>query len=286
MAAHGVEGLRVSFAPGKAWAALDAWLGRKLTANPRGFSNDVAGAFEILRARLASERHIERRGDPVVESLASRGYADLGLFYDAGLIERIRQGLHAALAQPDLARDRRSPYARQLVNPVGAVPESVELLDARLRELVERYYGGPFRVYRFELRSNFSAPREVTEAQEIYQNYWHVDDRPTSVLKLFVNLSHVSEADGPFELVERAETRRRVRAGIASQRSPALDPPPAPGSLVSLVGRPGHAMLATTARCLHHARLVESGGRRDVAAFSFRPARRPLPEDWARRLDR
>lgn len=274
----------MSSAPERVWAALDGWLGRRLTANPRGLSNDIEGSWEILRARLASGRRVERRHDPVVESLASRAYADLGVFYDAGLIERIRLGLHAALARPDLAVDRRSPYARQLVKPIGAVPESAALLDARLCELVERYYGGPFRVYKFQLRSNFSAPREVTDAQEIYQNYWHVDDRPTSVLKLFINLSHVSESDGPFELVDRAETCRRVRAGFASQRSPALDPPPAPGAVVRLVGPPGQAMLATTARCLHHARLVEPGGRRDIASFTFRPARRPLPKDWAARF--
>ena len=64
------------------------------------------------------------------------------------------------------------------------------------------------------------------------------------------------------------------------ERSPALEHETRPGARVQLVGAPGHTMLATTARVLHHACLVEPGRRRDIATFAFRPARRPLADDW------
>jgi hypothetical protein len=278
MASAGAEASRASV--GAAWASFDEWMGRRIAGNPRGLSNNVEGAFEILRARLAAKRRIERRGDPAVESLRAHGYADLGVFYDPALIERIRVAFRAALEDPALTRDRRTQWARQLVKPASAVPESVALFDERMRALVERYYGGPFKIYKFQLRSNFHAPGDVTSEAEVYNNYWHVDDRPTSVLKLFINLTEVSEADGPFELLELGETRRLVRSGLFAQRSPTLRPDAKPGTVVRLVGAPGHAMLATTARCLHHARLVEPGRRRDIATFAFRPARRPLADDW------
>jgi hypothetical protein len=265
---------------GAAWAAFDAWMGRRFTGNPRGISNDVEGAWEIFRARLAAKERIERRGDPIVESLDAKGYADLGPCYDPALIERIKLGFRRAVDDPTLTRERRSQWARQLVRPASAVPEATQLFDERMRAIVERYYGGPFKIYKFELRSNFHAPEEVTRGEEVYQNYWHVDDRPTSVLKLFINLTAVTDADGPFELLERDETRRLVRSGRFAQRSPTLEHETRPGARVRLVGGPGHAMLATTARVLHHACLVGPGGRRDLASFTFRPARRPLAADW------
>jgi len=259
-------------------------MGRRLAGNPRGLSNNLEGAFEILRARLAAGRRIERRGDPHVASLDAHGYADLGVFYERPLIDRIRTAFRAALDDPELTRDRRTQWARQLVNPATAVPVSIALFDERLRGIVERYYGGPFKIYKFQLRSNFHAPAEVTSEAEVYNNYWHVDDRPTSVLKLFINLTEVTEADGPFEVVELSETRRLVRSGLLPERSPMLAVETRAGSVLRLVGPPGHAMLATTARCLHHARLVAPGGRRDIATFAFRPARRPLGDDWHRKF--
>jgi hypothetical protein len=176
-------------ATGAAWAAFDEWMGRRLTGNPRGFSNDVEGAWEIFRARLAAKERVERHGDPAAESLRARGYADLGVFYDPALIVRIREGFRRAVDDPSQTRDRRTQWARQLVRPASAVPESVALFDDRMRALVERYYGGPFKIYKFQLRSNFHAPGDVTSGEEVYNNYWHVDDRPTSVLKLFINLT-------------------------------------------------------------------------------------------------
>src|SRR5262249_8740517 len=149
---------------------------------------DVGGAWEIFRARLAAPARIERGGDPAARSLAEHGYADLGVFYDPALIERIKAGYRRAVDDPALTRDRRTQWARQLVKPLSAVPEARQLFDARMREIVERYYGGPFKIYKFQLRSNFHAPDDVTGAEEVYNNYWHVDDRPTSVLKVFINL--------------------------------------------------------------------------------------------------
>jgi hypothetical protein len=255
-------------------------MGRRLTGNPRGISNDVEGAWEIFRSRLAAKGRIAGAGDPAVASLRQRGYADLGVFYEPGLIARIREGFRRAVDDPEQTRDRRTQWARQLVKPATAVPESIALFDGRLRGIVERYYGGPFKIYKFQLRSNFHAPGEVTSEAEIYNNYWHVDDRPTSVLKVFINLTEVTDADGPFECLERSETQRLVRSGLFVERSPTLEHETRPGSRVKLVGAPGHTMLATTARVLHHACLVRPGGRRDIATFAFRPARRPLADDW------
>jgi hypothetical protein len=263
-----------------AFTALDEWMGRRFTGNPRGISNDVGGAWEIFRARLAAKERIERGGDPAALSLAAHGYADLGVFYDRALIDRIRETYRRAVDDPSQTRDRRTQWARQLVKPLSAVPEAVQLFDARLRGIVERYYGGPFKIYKFQLRSNFHAPADVTSEEEVYNNYWHVDDRPTSVLKVFINLTEVTDADGPFECLERSETQRLVRSGRFVERSPELAHETAPGARVRCVGQPGHTMLATTARVLHHACLVEPGRRRDIATFAFRPARRPLAENW------
>ena len=259
-----------------------------LMGHPRGVTNHFEGAVEILGARLAGGRRLRRVDTPAVRSLRARGYADLGEFYDPALIERVRTAYRAAVDDPALSRERRTPWARQLRNAVAVVPGVAALLDARMRAHVEGYYGGPFRVYKVQLRSNFHAPDEVTKLEEVYNNYWHVDDRPTSTLKLFVNLSEVSEHDGPLELVDFPETRRLVRQGHLRQRSAELAPELLERSeaLVRFVGRPGRALLATTARVLHHARLVAPGGRRDLATFAFRPSRRPLPDDWAARLAR
>src|SRR5262249_12654689 len=202
---------------------FDEWMGRRFTGNPRGISNDLEGAWEILRARLAANPSSARRDDPAALSLREHGYADLGVFYDAALIERIRLAYRRAVDDPEQTRDRRTQWARQLVKPASAVPEAVQLFDARLRAVVEGYYGGPFQIYKFQLRSNFHAPREVSGEAEVYNNYWHVDDRPTSVLKVFINLTEVTEADGPFECLERSETQRLVRSGRFAQRSPTLE---------------------------------------------------------------
>jgi hypothetical protein len=267
---------------------LDERLGSWLTGNPRGIKNHAKGAVELLRARLARVPTAAACPDPAVESLRATGFADLGEFYERERITRIRDALRAAVEDPELSQIRRTPFARQLLWPASTVPEAIQLLDERVRAIIERYYGGPFKVYKFQLRTNFAAPsRDEGRWGEIYNDYWHVDDRPTSTVKLFVNLCQVGESGGPFQLVELPESRRVVRSGQMRGRARSLDPAllSQPGALRKLVGPAGQAGLATTARALHRAGRVCAGRRRDVATFTFRPSSRHLPDSWYRRFE-
>ncbi len=81
--------------------------------------------------------------------------------YDPALIERIKLAFRAAVDDPALTRDRRTQWARQLVKPASAVPESIQLFDARMRGIVERYYGGPFNAEIEAARARDKKAREV-----------------------------------------------------------------------------------------------------------------------------
>jgi hypothetical protein len=139
-------------------------------------------------------------------------------------------------------------------------------------------------VYRILAWRNEYVPPEVVSRSEVFSNHWHCDTRPTSILKLFVNLTEVGPEDGAFSLLPLPVSRRATRLMLARQRAatgwhrcPTL---PEENAAVHALGPPGSAVLCNTERCLHRAGVPGPGRYRDIAQFQLIPARVPLGAAW------
>lgn len=150
------------------------------------------------------------------------------------------------------------------------VPEAGGLVTPTIREIVTAYYGGPFRVDSLtSWRIEHVAPNPRHEA---YSDFWHCDNAPVSLLKLYVNLSHVRADTGAFRLHPIPSTRAIMRAGYWSRwrmtgRARRLADDPA--RIVIFDGAPGTACFCNTERCLHRAAIPRAGTYRDIVEIKF-----------------
>ena len=131
---------------------------------------------------------------------------------------------------------------------------------------------------------NYAVPAGIAEG-EIYSSNWHCDARRPSLLKLMLNISDVTDQDGPFHVVSRQRTRTLLTMGFKNRHDYGLpdDVMEDPQHVVKLVGPSGTGMLCCTYRCLHRAGIPAPGRHRDLLRMVFVPSARPLADDWVNR---
>ena len=105
---------------------------------------------------------------------------------------------------------------------------------------------------------------------------WHCDDDAPRQLKLFVYCDDVGEADGPFELIEAAESakiRKAVGYRYAGRRyrvsDITMDAVLTPRKRVSIRASAGSAFVVDTARCFHRGSRITERGRRRVVGVAL-----------------
>jgi hypothetical protein len=265
---------------------FDRRLGALTVGNPNGLLPEVAGRAAVARARIGSD-YAATEHRPESETLAERGYVDLGETFDEELVSRIRSAFDDLLGN-ETARLGWGPdgYDRTFVEAVGnelfeQVPEVARFVTPEVGQFVRDYYGAEFQVRQCYAYRNHHVPSEVTE--EVYADHWHIDAQTSDHLKLFVNLTDVTEDDGPLHLVSREETRRLAREAVNWRRHEdgvpdrVVEPT---ADVKRFTGPAGSAMLANTYTTLHRAGIPAEGRTRDLFQFVLAPASDPLPYDW------
>ena len=185
--------------------------------------------------------------------------------------------IHDPDGRPTAAGDGRI-VQRDLVDPLGRIPEIIEFLDEPLRRLLEACYRTHFRLDRVAYWRNYHVPPQITEQKEVgYSHYWHNDGHPVDMLKLFIVMTDVSEEDGPFHALPKSVSRRIVRRGFDRKRFRHGDESLERTAVFKLVGPRGTAALCNTTLCLHRAGVPAPGRYRDLLQFQFRSHSTP----WA-----
>lgn len=255
-------------------------IGRTVFKNTNGVINNAAGRSKIAKARLLSD--YESRGNDDADGLKSQGYVDLGQIVDADTIGSIQNQyeelLDSAHAYP-LREYDGEVYSRAISRIHERIPELGELLTDEVRDIVRDYYGSYIGVKHLHAWRNYHAPENILRETEIYSDSWHCDGMVTDVVKLFVNLSDVTEADGPFHILSRDYSKKLINEGYERNREQMPDEFVDENYVNKATGPAGTGMVCTTWNCFHRAGHIEEGHTRDIVQFQFVPSSEPLPED-------
>lgn len=262
------------------------WLGRAIFGNANPLTLNMRGFWDLYRFRHSGVVPALFDTNVDVESMRRIGYALLSERYSSDLMGAILEKFEELIAAGNYERDKRNTrdgelYRYHIADANLFIPEIKNLLNANLRAALRNYYGSHFEVMRVNVWRNLGIT-EVLERQGIYATRWHCDNRRPSVVKLMINLSDVTEKDGPFHIKSRDQTRDAMRRGYRwrGDYGTAEEVVEDPSTTLRLVGPAGSGILCNTELCLHRAGAVAPGRHRDLISFKFRPARTPLPEDW------
>lgn len=252
-----------------------------LAFNLAGIRDKVsAGGISALTHQPTSEAAQRLRQDGYVNfTLGSPGLlAAIRARFD-GLIEDDRY------SKPRLNEARaKEAFSRILRDASRDLPDLRLLIDRRISAAVADSFGSEMAVYRILAWRNYHVPPDIVRTSEVFSNHWHCDTRPTSILKLFVNLSEVGPEDGAFSLLPHPVSRRTTRLMLVRRRTSEgwhrTSSLPEEAAAIHALGPPGSAILCNTERCLHRAEVPGPGRYRDIAQFQLIPARCPLRDDW------
>lgn len=220
-----------------------------------------------------------------------------GVDFEPALFESVRRRAVAALDDPavspcswqigDLAEKSGVPrevltqdIRRFTTNAADVIPDAAGLLHPGLVHAMRSCVGGNFRLEDIFLTRNYHVAPELADRYELLSDRWHFDDQVTDGFTLFVCLSDVDAACGPFHVVGKADSRALLRKGFSkdlrkTSHTGGLSQDTVYGvpTLARLIGPPGTKLLTHTSFCLHRAGRPEPGRTRDMMMFTFRASR-------------
>lgn len=223
------------------------------------------------------------------------GYTRLAKPYAADLIEPVRMKYLKYIEDERFSQPRAHSYllerglwfSRSIVDPGRQIPEIAGLLTPEVRELVAACYGSHFDIVGANLWRNYHASDEVRQwKNQVYSNNWHCDDQRSDQLTLFINLSQVTEDDGPLHLLSRQRTRNLMRRGYRSRGNYGLPETVLEDArhVIRHVGPVGSAVLCNTTLCLHRAGVPAENHVRDIMELRFQISDKPLEIGWLSRM--
>lgn len=254
-----------------------------------GVQFHIFGYNDIRRAQKTYPGNSNKPAPLTVGEFRKNGYASKQTPYPAELMKSIREKFAILIEDEknftfDISADYQGPrnVRRVLNDPLDKIPELSQLLDDNVRAHVEGYYKSYFKVLRIIAWRNYHVPAEHSH-HEALSNFWHFDQCTTALFNLFINISDVTEKDGPFHILPRKRSDALVRTGYKNRYDYGLPLSVLEDAshVVKLTGPPGTAMYASTPTCLHRAGIPEKGRHRDIVSFQFMPANTRLPDDWA-----
>ncbi len=266
---------------------------RMIWGNDAGIRGNIRGELDRRRGRRAYEA---ASGSPAptsteAEELRAQGFLRIDPGYAPGAFDRVRKSYLGLLASDETSEWNGVGKFRESSRSIIDAPRNLdgldEILTPHVRSVVEGYFGSWFDVLVVEAWRTL-ALAGVTEdtAVEAYSNQWHNDRYPTSWLRIFIYLSDgVTRETGAFRCHPIPSTKQIVRSGgylrrslmLASTRAALEDE----SRIVYFEGNAGDACLANAMHCLHRAGVPKAGSTRDILAFTFKPAPKPLPARWA-----
>lgn len=280
--------------PGKAFRYMydrtDRKLGQLAFGKPVGFRNVVSGNIALKWAQRSSEIQTDENGE--IDE-----FVELGQPFNDSIIETIQEKYESLIEDDRYGKVLSEYEGEEYLRSLGSwdddfdlfeeIPELIDLVDGDIARLLQRYYGSHFQTIRVQAYRTYHIPDRVIEETELYSNYWHCDDHPVDHVKLFVYLSDVTEADGPFHILDESETEQLLEAGFNRGADGVSNGVVERGAdVIKFTGEAGTTALANTQRLLHRAGNPEEGRHRDMLMMQFAPAKKPLPDDWPEQASR
>ena len=268
---------------------IDDTASKVIYGNVAGFRENLAGRRKLSSTR--SKLNIDKSKEPLIKELKKNAVLGLGNPYDKSLLEIIQKKYNSIIENEEHSYVRTEykgkVYSRTPKLAHKNIPELSQLLTEDIIQLIEGWYNGHFQVRYLICWRNYHVPPEVVKEAETFSDRWHCDRRNTDIFKLFVNLSDVTDKDGPFHIQTISRTKELLKMGFRSRHKynvsneTLLDP----NRVIKAVGSVGTALLCNTELCLHKAGIPEKGHFRDIIQFQFIASKTPLADNWIEKIE-
>lgn len=262
---------------------FDQSAGKKFFGNTVGLRHNLSGSINLMKNSNSNLKSTK----PIIEQFRSQGFLNMGLNYDQSLIEKIKTKYDQMIEDDNFSfasgQYDGKTFKRQIIEPQLNIPEVSSILTDSMINILEEYYGGHFQVVRIDLWRTYNIPSEL-EDKDIISNRWHCDNRKTDRLKLFVNLSNVSEMDGPLHLqsIPRTKEIMKMKFKHREDYGMPIEIMEDPKHVVKCTGPAGSTFFANTTTCFHKAGNPQNA--RDMLQFLFKASKEPLSKNWIKNV--
>lgn len=270
------------------------YLSRKFLKNEGGYDLYVMDRIKnyYIKSKAESIHNkltISNDQAKIVAFLKENKYSPADLEIPEEKLAAIRSKVHALVENDEFSYPRgkytegqqKTYYSRALKNLVKNIPEVKDVLSPELQKIICSYYGSNFGVTSVLCWRNYHVPQEEQQ-KAMYSNDWHNDYIAPSELKLFINITDVTEADGPLHVISAPDTKRLFENKAFGGRFSANDKNVLEDSrhVIKHTGQAGSAIFCHASDCLHRADIPEAGHYRDMLEFQFHPAVEALDDNW------
>lgn len=250
----------------------------------RVFGNTVALHVNLLYAvyvwlvKLLSffgvgERpQLSKEGRREAAMIRANGFTKLLSVLPEADIKSISAKADALFAQPDKTlRTLEDGGLLRLKSCLVEVPELERyILAPKVKEVVQGYFGGAYKVYNCDVYRTM--PQEQENPEEKFGSLkWHFDNCPDALLKIMVYLTDTNVENGALTLLDKRKSIELKHRGFWDRNEAHRYTQEIEGSALSLEAPAGTALLFSVHHCIHKATLPRVR-HRDVAVFLVQPA--------------
>lgn len=263
---------------------LDAIVGRILFKNTAGLMNNLEG--KKTESKIAKKSIKIQHLDPTVIHFQDNGYANLGSPFNDLLIKQISDKYNKMIEDDEFSIIRSQyegkVYSRAINRAHRFFPELENLITPNLIKMVEQYYESHFQIVDITMWRTYHVPLEVSSKKEIFGNYWHCDGDNTTITTIFVDLTDVTDKDGPLHIISSERTKELIKIGYKTRHNYNIPVEILEDQKYVLkhVGPKGSTMWVNTQYCLHRAGIPEERRYRDMLQLRFIPHEEPLASNW------
>jgi len=280
--------------PRDALTFADYKLGRDVFGNTNKLTCAWPGKLAEMRAQGGSDIAVESlEYGEYADQLRKQGIVELADNRDEDVIEEIEERLDEIISSGEYSYTRGA-FGEEYTYGVSSddfdfaeeIPAVSGILTEDIAETLRGYYGSEFKPIRVNIWRNHHVPEDVVEKSEVFSNYWHTDPHTTDHVKLFVNLTDVTEDHGPFHSVSLGDSYditnryKRQRDGVPNGRVEVEA-----SEIMKFTGEAGKTALCNTTLNLHRAGIPAEDTHRDLLQIVFAPTKEPFSENWLREVD-
>jgi len=268
----------------KLYKEIDTGIGRQVFGNTASFTKNFEGGFRKKMIYLGQDSKKNLHRKPSEFELT--GYYKLKKSIDNSIMTEILSKHQNMIEDDEYSFPgptyKGKYYTRHLKRPYRDIPEFSKLLTHEIIETLEEYYHGYFKVELIECGRNYSVPLDVQKEKEFFSSRWHNDRQRTYYTKLFVNLSDVTDNDGPSHIMTRSRTTQLLKMGFKNRVNYNLPIEVVEDKkyLFKGTGTIGTAYLCNPQLCFHRAGMPAPNHQRDLITLRFEPSKTPLQDDW------
>ena len=262
------------------------FLSRVLLSNEGGLDLFVLGKIKLFWARLCfNNNSASYQADDVLLDLRRNKVAKVDLNIPSKTLETIRTKIEQHIENPKYSQVRGSRYGntekkyytRILKDAVFSVSEIKDILTPELCNTIQDYFKSNIGITSVLIWRNYHV--DESEGNKVkYSNDWHYDYIAPTELKLFINMTDVTEDHGPLHVIPHLSSVKLYQNKIFRGRHKEnnIEAIEATSDLIKHTGNAGSAVFTHASYCLHRADIPKKGKFRDMLEIQFHPSSNPL----------